>query len=197
MLRKILQCREVVDSVGGWGNFVQGTVMKIRKLYALLRPQSQKVDWRRLICNNRATPKSVFILWLVLWNRLVTKDRLLTWNIHCDPICLLYLQKAETVQHLFFDCSDAHKVWKAVLKILHHNRQILHFADEIKWLMKNCRAKKGLLIMAFAEIVYNIWIQRNSVVFNGVCKPAEIVVRVIVFNMACRCNESDCALLVS
>ncbi|XP_021747410.1 uncharacterized protein LOC110713262 [Chenopodium quinoa] len=197
VLRKNLQCREVVDSVGGWGNFVQGTVMKIRKLYAFLRPQSQKVDWRRLVCNNRATPKSVFILLLVLWNRLVTKDRLLTWNIHCDPICLLCLQKAETVQHLLFECSYAHKVWKDVLKIQHYNRQILHIADEIKWLMKNCKAKKGLLIMGFAETVYNIWIQRNSVVFNGVCKPAEIAVRDIVFNMACRCYESDYALLVS
>lgn len=67
------------------------------------------VDFRRLICNNAA---STFILWLALRNSLMTKDRLNSWNVGTtDSTCPLCNNAIETVQHLFFKCPYAAKVW--------------------------------------------------------------------------------------
>lgn len=86
-----------------------------------------KVSWRRLICNNKASPKSIFILWLSLWNRLVTKDRLIRWGINCDPICILCLEHQESVQHLCFECPYAKEIWSRILVLLKLNKLVLCF----------------------------------------------------------------------
>lgn len=41
-----------------------------------------------LICNNKASPKSTFVLWMAIQNRLATKDRLMSWKISSD-VCFL------------------------------------------------------------------------------------------------------------
>ncbi|XP_021732833.1 uncharacterized protein LOC110699631 [Chenopodium quinoa] len=163
--------------------------MKIKKLYAAIRPQVPKVPWKRVICHNLATPKSVFILWLTLWNRLVTKDRLLQWHISCDPRCFLCLNNNESVQHLFFDCEYSRQVWNKVLGILHVSKPVQQFSDEIDWMKKICRSsrlKNKVIHVPFTETVYGIWIQRNAVLFTGCCKSVDDLVRDIVFHSVCR-----------
>ncbi|XP_021721357.1 uncharacterized protein LOC110688913 [Chenopodium quinoa] len=41
-LKKILSCRDVVNDQGGWDGFMQGNKVKIKKLYAAIRPQVPK-----------------------------------------------------------------------------------------------------------------------------------------------------------
>lgn len=54
--------------------------------------------WNRVIM-----PKHNFILWLVVQNRLLMKDRLMGWNITVDnTYCLLFEIEEETNAHLFF-----------------------------------------------------------------------------------------------
>lgn len=107
MLRKILNYRSVVDGIGGWGTVVKGTCYSIAKMYSCLRPQVPKVEWRRVICNNSASPRSLFITWLAVQNRLSTKDRMILWHLQCDPTCVLCQKENENVQHLFFQCDFA------------------------------------------------------------------------------------------
>lgn len=169
---------------------MQGNRMKIKKLYAAIRPQVPKVPWKRVVCHNLATPKSVFILWLALWNRLVTKDRLVQWHISCDPKCFLCLKENESVQHLFFECEYSRQVWSKILSILHISKPVQNFDGEIEWLKKICRSsrvKSKVIQVAFTETVYSIWIQRNAFLFTGCCKSAEALVRDIIFHTACRC----------
>lgn len=47
--------------------------------YQLLRLQAP--NWRKIICNNTASPSSLFICWLALSDRLATKDRMLKWGL--------------------------------------------------------------------------------------------------------------------
>ncbi|XP_021733008.1 uncharacterized protein LOC110699800 [Chenopodium quinoa] len=184
-LKKILSYRDVVNDQGGWDGFIQGNKLKIKKLYADIRPQVPKVPWKRVTCHNLATPKSIFILWLALWNRLVTKDRLLQWHISCDPRCFLCLNGNESVQHLFFDCEFSRKVWSKVLGILHVSKHVQQFSDEVNWMKKICkssRLKNKVIQVAFTETVYGIWIQRNAVLFTGCWKSVDALVRDIVFH---------------
>lgn len=91
---------------------------QIKKLYELIRPSAARVHWKRIICNNKASPKSLFITWLGIQNRLYTKDRMANWNLACDPVCVLCGQGAESAQHLFFACEYSQQVWGRVLRLL-------------------------------------------------------------------------------
>ncbi|XP_021769540.1 uncharacterized protein LOC110733787 [Chenopodium quinoa] len=135
--------------------------VQIKKIYDKIRAQGPKVSWKRIICNNNATPRSVFVLWLANWNMLLTKDRILKWNPVCDPVCLLY------------------------------------FNHEVDWEIKNYRRSNSnskLHLTFLAEAVYNIWIQRNNTMFNGICEPADNVFRNVLFP-ECLALKASCVVV--
>ncbi|XP_056695103.1 uncharacterized protein [Spinacia oleracea] len=145
------------------------------------------------------SPKSLFILWLAVHGRLSTKDRLMQWGIATDGVCSLCGVDPESVQHLFFQCSYARQVWQKFLQILIINRSSQAFDQELQFAMrmsKKCTAVSKLLLAGFAEAVYCLWIQRNQRVFAGHVQSAEQIVKEIVFKVACRCRDSDIALLL-
>jgi len=56
--------------------------------------------------------------------------------------------------------------------------------------------KAQLLLMCFAEAVHGIWLERNCKVFNNTCKPPEILIRKIIFNVASRTGDKCRTLLL-
>ncbi|XP_010687483.2 uncharacterized protein LOC104901590 [Beta vulgaris subsp. vulgaris] len=74
LLRKILESRELLVRLEGWDNVSTIHEFSIKKAYELLQESFARLSWKRLICNNKATPKSKFILWMALLNRLATTD---------------------------------------------------------------------------------------------------------------------------
>lgn len=199
VLRNIFKCRDIVNSVGGWSAVTHNGKLKTHKLYALLRPQAPKVDWRRLICNNTATPCSVFITWLALNNKLMTRDRLSLWFQGCSVICPLCNIENESVSHLFFQWDYSAAVWMRALHLLHIQRPVLQLEQEVQWLSRFCRSKNirhKICMMLFSECLYGIWLQRNSMVFQHSCKPPDVVFRDAVFRMSCKCSEADQNMLI-
>lgn len=78
----------------------------IHKAYYLMKVDyHERVLWRRIITYNKASPRSIFILWMVMKNRLAITDGLLKWNVPCNPICYLCGVIIESTEHLFFECS--------------------------------------------------------------------------------------------
>lgn len=49
------------------------------------REDFQKVEWRRLVCNNIGSPRWIFILRLTALHTLYIRDRLLKWGMVVDP----------------------------------------------------------------------------------------------------------------
>ncbi|XP_021771869.1 uncharacterized protein LOC110736014 [Chenopodium quinoa] len=133
-LKKIMKCRSTIDNIRGWDSLLKNNKVQIKKIYNKIRKQEEKVPWRRVICNSNASPRSVFILWLANWNRLLTKDRVLKWNPSCDPICLLCLHEPESIQ-----------------------KPVQGFTQEVQWAAKYCRkstSKGRLHLMFLAEAVW-------------------------------------------
>ena len=58
MLRKIIESRSFLEEIGGWSAISNQQSFSIKEAYKKLRGSYVKVDWRRLLCNNKATPKS-------------------------------------------------------------------------------------------------------------------------------------------
>ncbi|XP_021726862.1 uncharacterized protein LOC110694011 [Chenopodium quinoa] len=135
--------------------------MQIKKMYSIIKPQGPKVPWKRITCNNQASPKSTFISWLAILDRLVTENRLLVWQIPCDPCFFFCAGANEIVNHLFFDCSYSKVIWSSMIHVLGFTRHVLSFAYELQWIVKYCRktdAKRRLIMMCFSETDYNVWL---------------------------------------
>ncbi|XP_021729481.1 uncharacterized protein LOC110696493 [Chenopodium quinoa] len=149
VLRRILKYRELIDEIGGWDSILKNNRVQIKLIYKNLRQQSPKVPWKRLICNNGASPRCIFILWLASWNRLLTKDRVLKWNPSCDLVCMLCLQENEDVHHLFFLYTFSRRIWGKDLQLLKCNKPVQGFNQELEWAIKYSR--KSTLTARFHE----------------------------------------------
>lgn len=86
-LRKIIAAREHL--VVGQSVFVRhNRKFSIKHIYKQMQGDSEKIPWRRVTYNSKATPKAIFITWLGLHDRLSTKTRLFHWNIFVDMNCV-------------------------------------------------------------------------------------------------------------
>lgn len=54
-----------------------------------------------LYCNNRATPKCKFLLWIAAHYRVPTKDWLLKWGLAIDKGCVMCDEVEEIIDHIF------------------------------------------------------------------------------------------------
>ncbi|XP_021836755.2 uncharacterized protein [Spinacia oleracea] len=156
-------------------------------MYQSLTGNHPKVPWRRILCNNHSTPKSQFILWLALWRRLPTLDRLIKWKAVDSDICVLCNSNIESAEHLFFECPTSSLVWQKILSLLQLSRPTGGFTYEIQWMLKSSTGgKHQLLMIFFAESIYSIWLNRNDRIFNQHCKPPTELFKEIQFRVAAK-----------
>ncbi|XP_056690337.1 uncharacterized protein [Spinacia oleracea] len=84
-------------------------------MYKALHLGGSQVQWKRIVCNSKASPKAIFITWLALQNRLPTKERLLSWNLNIDGVCEFCQVQDEKLSLLFFECYYSQDIWRTVL----------------------------------------------------------------------------------
>ncbi|XP_056689146.1 uncharacterized protein [Spinacia oleracea] len=191
-LKKIIGCKELVTNVGGWSAVEKDGCFSIKPMYRKLCGDHPKFPWRRLLCNNLATPKSLFIMWIAIWKRLPTLDRLFKWGVVTSEVCPVCSMCSESAEHLFFTCTLSCRVWQKVLDLLHFKRRPEPFGNEMQWVIKSCKrsgSRHKLLGMFFAECICSIWLNRNEVVYNQVCKTPEMLFRQIQFHVASRSSD--------
>lgn len=160
-LKKIMSSRDILRDENTMQQYSKHGKFSIRKLYLATRELRPNVSWKRIVCNNKAAPKSVFITQLVLLGRVNTEDKLAHWNLITDTRCSFCAADEETITHLFFQCPYAHNIWSSCLQLLHINRAVMSFFDEVTLAAKHCRhkqAKHQVYGMLFAEAIYNIWL---------------------------------------
>ncbi|XP_031383517.1 uncharacterized protein LOC116197496 [Punica granatum] len=81
-----------------------------------LRVRSPKLEWNNAIWFDGQLPRSSFISWLCIHNRLATKDRLSTWGIQIASVeCEFCNTRRETREHLFFECPITQEIWRSLL----------------------------------------------------------------------------------
>lgn len=99
MLKKIVDTRTVIVQWGGWDSLIKKGKFSINDAYKAIISPIDKVFWRRLVRYNKATPKCVFFIWVMIQQRFHTMDRLIKWRIHADPHFQLCQQGVETHYH--------------------------------------------------------------------------------------------------
>ncbi|XP_048503019.1 uncharacterized protein LOC125498783 [Beta vulgaris subsp. vulgaris] len=198
-VKKILNSRDLFQEFNAQ-QMLERKVFSIKKLYKCMQGEHDKVNWRRIICNNSASPKAIFITWLTLHDKLATKSRLYSGGIAPDKQCVLCENADETKSHLFFDCPTANIVWKICLqqiRLTYHKR---NFCDEVQLVANRSHNKSPqaqLYTMFFTEALYRLWTYRNSsLVFARVKVDTLVLCKQIIFNVACRCAEDVRRLLI-
>lgn len=93
-----------VDDSVIWIPASNGT-FSVKTAWEALRNPLPKVPWAPIVWFKQGIPRWTFIMWLVCWGRLSTKDRLLSWGLMVDPLCVLCSNVNESHKHLFFYCS--------------------------------------------------------------------------------------------
>ncbi|XP_039066655.1 uncharacterized protein LOC120212415 [Hibiscus syriacus] len=113
-LRKLINMREEAKSLftasvnwsqarGGW-------------IWDNIRDRNEKVEWHRLIWFPAHIPKFFLITWMVILDRLPTKERLVQFAMVTDARCGFCGAKLESRNHLFSECSYSREVWDAILQ---------------------------------------------------------------------------------
>ena len=170
----------------------------IKKAYQKLLGENVKVDWRRMVCNNKATQRSIFILWLSLLNRLSIATRMHQWDNNISPLCRVCGQLPETIQHLFFSCGYSQEIWRCILSYISWQAKGDAQA-ELERAVQKARSKKvkdRLFVMLYTESLYAIWLQRNNQVFNHNLVSPNKVVKDIIYKVAYRCSTHDRKYLI-
>lgn len=89
-------------------------IFAAKSAWLVLRTRASEVPWHAIVWHKGSVPRWAFILWVAIWGRLATRDRLRTWGVTLDSGCVLCDGGIESHNHLFFDCSYALQVWNEV-----------------------------------------------------------------------------------
>ena len=115
--------------------------------------------WKILI-----PPRVHIFLWLLFYNKLMTRDNFKKRNLQKPEECVFCSYK-ESVFHLFFECVVAKEIWATASEII--GRPLGGNLESIAslWI-----AGKSLdHVNAFcAAVLWAIWKHRNNMIFNGV-----------------------------
>jgi hypothetical protein len=116
--------------------------------------------WKRKCLN-----KQFFFVWLILVDRINTRDMMNrhNWHVASGLNCAVCTaQERETKEHLFFNCRFAQRVWSSL---------------GITWIANPCISTMLELAKAsfggpkFLEVItcalWGIWKSRNGVIFEG------------------------------
>jgi len=73
--------------------------------------------WGKFIWSSYISPSKTLVLWKVFHGRLPTDHHIQNKGLHICPMCTLCEKYEESIQHLFFECSNALHIWSWVRQI--------------------------------------------------------------------------------
>ncbi|XP_021847031.2 uncharacterized protein [Spinacia oleracea] len=159
--------------------------------YTWLSQNQNKVIWQKWAWNRLNVPKHGFICWLAMSKRLRTKDRLYTYKICKDDTCPLCGQYCETADHLFFSCVYSLLCLEKIKYWISIGCKASGVNKIYRWLDKDqgIKFKKGVQIATITAAVYQIWLQRNSAVWNLQVQQPDLIVQRIKADVLCRVKQ--------
>lgn len=127
-------------------------------------------------------PRHSFISWLVVLNRLSTRDRQVKHNPLINPK-RMFCDMAESRDHLYFKCSYTSVVWLGVISKVGKAGLIpTDWPMIVEWVA--CALNRNARINILSKIalqasLYNLWIERNSRIYTQASKNTEDLISLI------------------
>lgn len=199
IVRKIFGAREYIQRLQNGKELIQGHSFSIRRLYNDLIGCVEKVPWAKMMCQNSAPVKYLFITWLLLHEKLATCSYLRRIGISIDPMCCICERNEEILDHLFFECEFSRGVWKRMADWCGVQRTVERWELEKIFLISRCtnnNKQQRLYRCMFAVVSYHLWRERNARRLQGRRTTEEMIVRQCQIMMSvCKCRDKKLRLL--
>ncbi|CAM8975760.1 unnamed protein product [Rhodiola kirilowii] len=178
VLKRLLQCREVgLQCISINNNVVRwrgtGDGFGVKDTYNMLTVRNETVDWFRLVWNSYNASRDSFNAWLVVQNKIMTRDRLSHCGVQTSNFCALCDTGIESRDHLFFECTYSQDVWSKVLGFLHIFPTFNRWDLLIPWFkgMPQTRLKTKMAAAATTRVMNGVWVARNKKIFREEVTP--------------------------
>lgn len=146
------------------------------EVYTYLSGDAAQVGWAPLVWIKRGIPRQSFHVWLVAQNRLPTRDRLLSWGIQTDHLCLLCNNHSESRNHLFQECDYSYELWRLITTRLgvQPKRTWEEMTAQLLSLPSSSTHTR-VTLLAWQAMTYWIWTERNSRLHTNNFKPVDSI----------------------
>ncbi|XP_039070407.1 uncharacterized protein LOC120217317 [Hibiscus syriacus] len=181
ILTKLLKLRG--EARGLFFPYANWSLINGKWIWDNIRGSRDKVSWHRLIWFPGHIPKFSLISWMVILDRLPTKDRLARFGLLVDNVCGLCGAGMESRDHLFADCSFARGVWGAVLNAHGLSFMARAWDEQLHWLLSNLRGKTlrvRALKLLWTGFLYLIWEERNHRYHRNLIRSIDVIVNRIL-----------------
>lgn len=179
VVRKIIGAREYLKKLQNGYDWIQGNTFSIRNLYKEFMGNPPKIPWAKMVCQNVAPPKCLFITWLLLHERLATSSYLQRVGIHVDNTCCLCEGAEKSLDYMFFECEFASIVWRGVTDWCGIDRHAMKWELEKVFLLSQCtnnNRRQRLYMCMVAVISYHLWRERNDRRMKGKKNSEEMII---------------------
>lgn len=141
MLEKILKVRELIHEWGSWQDVATSTKFYIPKAYSKLMGKPRFVQWSSLITHNRASLKSLFIVWMMAHRRLPTTDRHSRWGINYSLLCQICGKANESHHHIFIEYEFTCTLRSRTMAMMQYDNRALCLENELIRVSKICKKR--------------------------------------------------------
>ncbi|XP_021721013.1 uncharacterized protein LOC110688552 [Chenopodium quinoa] len=173
------------------GSEINGNKYSIAAVYKWMQNSAEKVDWTDWIWNRYNIPKTSFIVWLAMLNKLKTRDTLMKLGISNTDRCLLCDAAVESHKHLFFYCQYSRRCLLLIGKWL--GVREVHFDIQKTWKhWKRCFKDpifRKISFASLADLVYKLWSVRNTAFWNHAIQIPEILCHKVCSEVVDRCHQ--------
>ena len=135
--------------------------VNVTSIWQSLRPPETPPPWIEAVWHPLGIPKCAFIFWLALKDRLLTKERMASFDMETDLRCCLCANAIENVSHLFGSCIYSSEIISDPAFDLAGDWTCYQNGLFTTGGGSN-RVKKQLAYLFLAVSVYYIWKERND-----------------------------------
>ncbi|KAH0905945.1 hypothetical protein HID58_037772 [Brassica napus] len=151
------------------------------QIYDSIRESRPQVPWHRIVWLKKGIPKFKTLTWMFVQDRCPTRNRLLSWGLQTDPLCLLCNLHPECRNHIYFQCSFSMGVWRNLSSKL----GLIVSSDEWDDILQALIGLTGnkhlryLTILAWQSAIHEIWRERNNKLHRSSFKSIDVIISTI------------------
>lgn len=148
---------QIVWSFSSTSNF------SVQSLYGVINHRGVIPVCVHTVWKLKIPPMVQIFLWLLSKNKLLTRDNLLKRRDIDDHTCLFY-SEPESINHLFFDCCVAKRLWTMLGEVLY-----LRGSWNFEFVASQWIANKNYAILNIlsSALMWCLWKFRNKICFQG------------------------------
>ncbi|KAL5699067.1 hypothetical protein ACHQM5_030019 [Ranunculus cassubicifolius] len=127
----------------------------------------------RQVCKANIPTHVKFFIWLVIWGRILTMDKLIDRGMNIENRCVLCGVEEESMEHLFMDCRFSSEIWRLVALEKESVWDVFEPTNTVrdilvKWPeLKNRGIGEHVWYVLPYAVMWVIWTERNNVIFEG------------------------------